>query len=204
MPPAPKTRFEPLTVKKVVADVTKKIYTTYLNKTAEGGYPTVDSLIAHPTEVLALVKATPPERQKTFMNAIFYAVSDHPNEHKKEYYNFFQTLKKKDPKYQAYQAVKEEEAKKAEEAPKPEVKQKRKYVRKAKVTPASVPASAPAPASAPKKSKSDQMKSKRTKIMNERRKKLKDLLKKAEATKNETLINAVKELMLLKLPRCSQ
>jgi len=131
MPPAPKTKFEPLTVKKVVADVTKRFYTTSLNKIASGGFSTIKQLLDNQEKVLEIVKDQPADRQKGMMNAIFYALSDHPNEHKKTYYNYFQILKKKDPKYVEYMKKESEKpapAPAAAQAPAP-AKAKRKYTK---------------------------------------------------------------------------
>jgi len=127
MPSAPKIRFEPLTVKKVVADVTKKFYVTNLNKIADAGFPTTKGLLENQEDVLKVVKDQPAERQKGMMNAIFYALSDHPNTHKVTYYNYFQVLKGKDPKYVEHQ--KKEEEKKAAAPPAPAAPAKRKYTK---------------------------------------------------------------------------
>ena len=159
MPPAPKTRFELPDIKKVVADVTKRFYTTNLNKISSGGYSTVKDLLDNQEDVLKIVKEQPADRQKGMMNAIFYALSDHPNTHKVSYYNYFQVLKSKDPKYVEHMKKEEEKkavpakpvkakATKAKAKPevlenkivstaqevKPEVKPKRKYTKKIKDT----------------------------------------------------------------------
>ena len=130
MPAPPKTKFETLTVKKVVADVTKRFYVTNLNKIASAGFSTVKGLLDNQADVLKIVKDQPADRQKGMMNAIFYAVSDHPNTQKVTYYNYFQVLKGKDPKYVEHK--KKEEEKKAAApppAPAPAEKPKRKYTK---------------------------------------------------------------------------
>ena len=97
-------KFEKLTVKKVVADSTRRLYVTYLNKIAVAGYESIQDLVKHAKEVLAFVKTLPPQYHKSAMNAIFYALSDLETDKKpKIYYNYFQDLKQKDAKYLAHQ-----------------------------------------------------------------------------------------------------
>jgi len=129
MPPAPKIKFETLTVKKVVADVSKRFYTTSLNKIASGGFSTIKELLDNQEKVLEIVKSQPADRQKGMMNAIFYAVSDHPNEHKKTYYNYFQILKKRDPKYVEHMKKEQEKVPAHSVAVAVPVKAKRKYTK---------------------------------------------------------------------------
>ena len=131
MPPAPSVLFENPGVKKVVADTTRRFYMTCLNKIATQGYPNIKALLDNQAEVVTYVKSQPGDRQKGFMNAIFYALSDHPNEHKKVYYNYFQELKKRDPRYVAYQAS-QAPAPAHAPAPAPAKPAKRKYTKSEK------------------------------------------------------------------------
>jgi hypothetical protein len=102
-------KFEKLTVKKAIADTTRRLYTTYLNKIAVAGYETIPDLVKHAKEVLTFVKTLPAQYHKSAMNAIFYALSDLENDKKpKIYYNYFQELKQKDSKYLAHQKAEAE------------------------------------------------------------------------------------------------
>ena len=85
---------------------TLKLYKTYLNKVAKQGYDTPELLIAHQKEVLTFVRTLDPKFQKTAMTSIFYALSGHENNTatKGKYYDFYQQLKKGDPKLQEYKA----------------------------------------------------------------------------------------------------
>jgi hypothetical protein len=85
---------------------TKKLYKTYLNKLAKLGYDTPASLLDNQEDILEYIKTTPAPYYKSFMKAIFFGVSEYPNEEKKEFYDFFQELKKDDPVLQAYKAKK--------------------------------------------------------------------------------------------------
>ena len=101
--------FDITTIKKTVADSTKKLYKSYLNKLATQGYETPASLLENQEDVLEYIKTTPATYYKSFMNAIFFAISDYPNTEKKIFYDFFQELKKADPRLQAYKEKKKEE-----------------------------------------------------------------------------------------------
>jgi hypothetical protein len=118
--------FDSSSVKKVVADSTRKLYKTYLNKLATQGFETPAELLANQKDILEYIKTTPPAYYKSFMNAIFFAISEYPNTEKKIFYDFFQELKKADPRLQEYKKKKAEE----EAHPKKTAKPRKKKVAK--------------------------------------------------------------------------
>lgn len=95
----------------ILADSSKKLYKSYLNKLAVAGYDTIKSLSSpkSQTEVLKLVKSLKPRYHKSALTAIFYALSESENKCKKKYYDYFQELKLGDEKLQTYKASLEEE-----------------------------------------------------------------------------------------------
>ena len=99
-----KAQFDMTPITKVVAATTKAIYKCYLNKLAKEGYTNQASLVKNQAKVLKIVKDYQQDKQKTFMNSIFYALSNLDNKDKKKYYDYFQLLKLNDPRLQAYKA----------------------------------------------------------------------------------------------------
>jgi hypothetical protein len=90
--------FESFTVKKEITKNTLSSYKSRLNRLATAGYSTVDSLVNNQDDIIQIVKDSggdsDPERHKKriFMSAIFYALSDLDNSHKKKYHAYFQTI----------------------------------------------------------------------------------------------------------------
>jgi len=85
---------------------TLKQYKTYLNKLATAGFDDTNKLIKNQKKVLDVVKALDAKYHKSAMNAIFYALSDKPNDKKTKghYYNYFQELKSGDKTLNDYKA----------------------------------------------------------------------------------------------------
>lgn len=77
-----------------LAEFTIGTYRKGLNQLARAGYTTKDDLMKNQSKVIELVKALPTNaKQRITMSAIFKVINDEPLANKREYYDYFQTLK---------------------------------------------------------------------------------------------------------------
>ena len=74
---------------------TKKVYQGYLNKLAEAGVMSVEELLKDQEVIVQYINQEGKDNRtkRAWMSAVFWALHDVPLAEKKDYYNFFQSLK---------------------------------------------------------------------------------------------------------------
>ena len=85
---------------KTIADSTKKLYITQLNKLAKQEWNTPEKLLENQAEIVKFIEELHPgkdsdelrQKKRVMMSAVFYVLADTDHKHKDTFYQYFQTI----------------------------------------------------------------------------------------------------------------